>query len=254
MKPFLRYLPPISYFQATRLNRLSLVAYNGLVEWIPAIAISLYLNDSKIGTLFTVLVSYLAFISLYEIGYITNDQLSEKFEEDPRGRSSELGMSVTTVIGLIVVRAIVFGLCSYVLGVALHPLWIAFHGGLIATFLLHNVVEREMRIATFFSLSTFRFIAPVLLTVPPAVLLMLLPIVMLNNSLYRLTVYVDNKKLSKRSSLNSKFLFYLACLPMGVVFCVLSGSVLPLAVSFYFILVWSLYWVISRAVGVDLRG
>lgn len=254
MRIFLRYLLPITYFRASRLNRVALIAYNALTEWLPAIGISLYFNALDPKILITVGLSYLAFISIYEIGYLTNDHLSEMFEDEPRGRSVDSQMSWPVLAGLILVRVATFIWCSYMLGVTANPLWIAFHGSLVATFLLHNLVERDMRIATFYSLSTYRFFAPIILTVTPTVLVLLLPVVMLNNSLYRLTVYIDNKNLSERHGLNTKFAFYVACLPLGLFFSVLFDSMVPIAITLYFILVWLLYLLVTRVTGTDFRG
>jgi len=248
MRLFFRYLFPLTYFQATRLNRWDLVAYNGLVEWIPALALSLYFQSATLITAGVVLASYLAFICVYEIGYITNDAFSEKFEESPRGRSGQLGSSKAVVWALVVTRLVFWILISFGLGVLDNPIWVAFHLALLSTFVLHNVLVNEHRVATFFCLSTFRYFAPMIVTVPPVVLTILIPAVLLNNSLYRTTVYVRNKTtgLQDKPSIKSKLAFYLACVPTSIFLSVFFGSLLPLVVCVYFILIWLLYWLTSR--------
>jgi hypothetical protein len=253
MKFFFRYLLPITYFQATRLNRLELVAYNALIEWIPAIAVSLYLNNWAIGILVPVLISYIAFISIYEIGYITNDQLSEKFEDDPRGRAN--GTASSAAVGaLIIARLTVFILCTWTLAAWANTVWWVFHATLALSFLLHNLLAREYRIATFFSLSTYRFFAPIILTVDTSVLVLLLPPILLNNSVYRLSVYLDSKNLTGRQSMRSKFAFYLACLPLGLLFSLIYSSLIPVAITLYFLTVWLGYFSFTKLTGRDLRG
>jgi hypothetical protein len=254
MSFFLRYFLPVTYFRASRLNRVPLIAYNALIEWIPAVGLSLYFNSFDLKALGTVALSYLAFISIYEIGYLTNDYLSEMFEKDPRGRGSISDVTKSVLGALIVVRLVTVVICTYFLDTWTNPIWLAFHGTLAASFLLHNIVDRDLRLPTFFSLSTYRFFAPIILSVQPAILIMLLPIVMLNNSLYRLTVYADNKKITQRQGIVSKFGFYLACLPLGLFFSVLFNSLVPVAVTLYFLLVWTLYLLVSRVTGTDFRG
>jgi hypothetical protein len=229
-----------------------LVGYNALIEWIPAILLSLSFNGYQPRILLTVGLSYLAFICIYEIGYITNDQISEKFEDEPRGRVVREA-STAAIFGLIAVRIAVFGLCTAVLGAWTNPVWLTFHGTLAISFLLHNILPNDMRIATFFSLSTYRFFAPIVLTVDTQILILLIPVILLNNSVYRLSVYLGNKGAGKRQSLGSKFGFYIACLPLGLFFTILYGSFLPLVVTAYFLSVWLMYYAFSKATGIDIR-
>lgn len=244
MKFFLRYFFPITYFQATRLNRWAYVAYNGLIEWIPALALSLFYNNFNTNIVLVVVLSYLAFICIYEIGYITNDFFSEKFEKDPRGRSSQINISNFVIWSLIITRLLFFLLFSYLLGTLINPLWLTFHAMLLITFVLHNSLSSELRISTFFSLSSFRFFAPILISLNSQVLFILIPTILLNNSLYRTLVYGSNKNIfviKNRESIRFKLIHYLNCLPLSVFLSVFFESFLPLGFCLYFILVWTLY-------------
>lgn len=249
MKFFLRNLFPITYFRSTRLNRWSLVAYNGLVEWLPAIFLSLYFNDLAASALAKVVLSYIAFISVYEIGYITNDIYSEKYESDPRGRREGFVGEGWPIAGLIIVRILFFCGATHLLGAWSNPFWWGFYISLGVTFALHNLLPSELRIATFFSLSTFRWFAPVILTLPQPVLLILLPSILFTNSVYRTTVYLRSK--SESSVKNSpeshrKILFYVACMPLSCFMAVITGSAIPIAVCIYFLFIWLIYWSASK--------
>ena len=248
MKLFLRYFLPITYFQATRLNRWDLVAYNGLVEWVPAIALSLFFGSVALETVGTVVLSYLAFICVYEIGYITNDALSESFEDDPRGRSELFVTSSLSIWALVGARVVFWFLISFLLGALGNAVWIGFHSTLLITFILHNSVRNEHRTATFFGLSTYRYFAPMILTLSPAILTVLLPTILLNNSLYRTTVYVRNKTngIQSKPSVGSKLAFYAACMPLSIFLSVFFASIIPIVVCLYFVCIWLLYWLASK--------
>jgi len=248
MSTFLRFFLPISYFHATRLNRWPLVVYNALVEWVPAISLSIYFNPLGFSVIPVVLLSYGAFICIYEIGYITNDFFSERFETDPRGRRSLIRDNVAAVVGIIISRIAFFLVFSYVAGALSSLHWWVFHTLLIVTFILHNSLPSNLRVPTFFTLSTFRFFGPLILSLPAPAILLLLPAILLNNSLYRTTVYIRNKheKKSDRPTVRFKFAFYAGCLPFSIMLAFLQDSVLPTVVCLYFVLIWTLYWVGSR--------
>ncbi|MEP7076302.1 MAG: hypothetical protein ABI878_10875 [Acidobacteriota bacterium] len=249
MNTFVRHILPITYFQATRLNRWDLVAYNGLVEWLPALGLSYFYNGLEIAILGKVALSYLAFISVYEVGYITNDVFSERFETKPRGRAEEIAVSTFSAAGLIGARLIYFLFFTYILGAWSSTLWWTFYATLAVTFALHNCLPSEFRIATFFGLSTFRFFAPIILTLGTPVLTILLPTILLNNSLYRMSVYLGNKGdvvSADRQNVRFKFAFYAGCFPLSILFSFFFSSILPALVCGYFLLVWVIYWLASE--------
>lgn len=247
MRFFFRYLLPITYFQASRLNRWALVGYHGLVEWLPAFALSFIYAGPTFAVFRTVLLSYLAFICIYEVGYLSNDYFSERYETDPRGRKGKMPDSATPVYALLVSRLFLFVLVTWVLGCLENPIWLTFHGALLATFVLHNSISSGDRIPTFYALATFRFFGPVILTLDPQALVILLPTVMVNISLYRTTVYLANKTAASspdRHTLRAKLVFYLGCLPLSVFLSVFFKSVLPAVACAYFMMIWSLYFFI----------
>ncbi|HMQ04646.1 MAG TPA: hypothetical protein PKD26_12075 [Pyrinomonadaceae bacterium] len=251
MRLFFRFLFPATYFEATRVPSLELKIYNGLVEWLPAFAFALYFNDLRPQAVLAVLFSYGAFISIYEIGYLTNDLFSEKYEDEPRGRASRFQGSEATVYALIAVRLIFFAIFTSLLGAANSWLWWGFHGSLVAVFALHNILPGEMRVATFFCLSAFRFFGPMIIAVPPLVLMVLFPAVLLNHSLYRTTVYLRSKFQDARvaETVLSKLAFYAGCFPLSVLLSFLYDSWIPAGLCVYFGLIWIMYLAASRVTG-----
>lgn len=251
MSFFFRYFLPITYFQDSRLNRWALVGYNGLVEWLPAFALSIAYSGLSVSTFTSVILNYLTFICIYEIGYITNDYYSERYESRPRGRLGSIISRVgnAEIIGVIIARLLVFGLIGYFVGGFSEIKWIAFNSMLAATFFLHNILPSKSRVSTFFSLSSFRFFAPMLLTVPNEVLYVLFPTVLLNNSLYRVTVYIRNKSSlgdEAGEAVSYKIWFYFGTIPFSVFLSIFFWSPLPIGLCLYFLLIWSAFFGISR--------
>ncbi len=240
--------PPMSYFIKTRLNRLAYVGYNGLVEWLPALLLGLWYSKGMSGAavVLTLLASYAAFICIYEIGYICNDSFSELYESDPRGRLDDLALSKRAIVFLVAIRLAIFGIITSLLGVGSDPLWIGFYFCLIATFVLHNILPSNQRIGTFYALSTFRFYAPLILLLNQGELVFLLPIVLINNSLYRTKTYILNKsaaEIAEKETDRSKIIYFLTLLPLNCLVTFLEGSFLPLVANFYMLLVWAIYFV-----------
>lgn len=251
MNKELFYLLPITYFRATRLNRWELVAYNGMVEWIPALALSFYFSNFEPASLVVAAISYLAFISNYEIGYIINDFVSERYEKSPRGRLDRFDAGPALVSLMVISRVLVVLGITYFLEVWTSVLWVGFHVALAITFVLHNYFDPKYRLATFFSLSTFRFFGPIILTVANPVLSILLPAVLVNNSLYRTTVYLRNMAASEQGGapdLRFKFGFYAGCFPVSALLSVAYSSFLPILVNIYFVFVWLMFAVFSKLV------
>ena len=256
MKFFLRHFLPVTYFQSTRLNRWALVGYNALVEWFPALALSFFYNNYDLSIIPVVVLSYLGFICIYEIGYITNDFFSERFETEPRGRAKNLPASSAWVGAIIGTRIVFFLAFTYLLGAVDSVLWWVFYGTLATTFALHNVLPSAWRIPTFFGLSTYRYFAPIIIALSPAVLTVLIPALILNNSLYRTTVYLRNKNGDPgdmSGDMGFKLLFYVSCLPFSVMLAVFFDSPLPVVVCIYFLSIWVLFWAATWLFKIDKK-
>jgi len=238
---FFRYFLPFSYFKSTRLFNLNYAAYHILLEGVPVLLLTLIYSNYSVNALSTALLSYLAFICIYEIGYITNDFYSEKFEEDPRGRSKDKNVALLIIWSLIIVKTIFFLLFSYLLGSLNNFIWWTFHIMLMMTFIFHNIRMKEYRLSTFFSLSVFRFMAPLVLCLPGEIFLFLSSVVMLNYSLFRVITYGVNKNLieiSNRDTTKFKFVYYINCLPLNVLLSVSYRSFLPIIFCLYYIFLW----------------
>lgn len=258
MRFLLRNLLPFFYFQTTRLNSVRLAVYHLFLEWIPATLLALYFNPQEPKALITLLLSYAAFISIYEIGYIVNDYFSERFEREPRGRLTEKGVTPWAIITLILFRAAVFVGLTFVLGVEASALWGAFYFGLVLTFAFHNFWSNDHRLSSFFGLSVFRFLGPLVIVVPLSGLMMLLPAVMLYYSLFRAIAYGAAKGLiaiGSRESFQFKLIHYLNIVPLSVLFAVIFSSPMPIYFCGYYLLFWGFsYFVIGERTLISRTG
>lgn len=157
---------PFAYFLTTRLSKGS-IAFHVLFEWGAALVVAgLLAGPDWPHALLLALVSYFAFISLYEIGYLINDRFAAKHESGGRSRG-QAEIPALWVVLWIVARLLAFALATSLAGAWQSPLWWSFFGGLAVVFALHNLItDREVRSFTFVWLAWFRFTAPLFWVVP----------------------------------------------------------------------------------------
>src|SRR5690554_3804576 len=83
------YILPFSYFYNTRLRGGS-IGFHLIFEWIAAVVLVAMIGATGPASALAVAgLSYLAFISLYEIGYMVNDLVAAKWEEGGRKRGPQ---------------------------------------------------------------------------------------------------------------------------------------------------------------------
>lgn len=156
---------PFTYFYTTRVREGSL-AFHVLFEWLAALLAVVFVGANDLDAdLLGALLSYWAFISLYELGYMVNDLHSAAKETDGRRRGPQdatpfwIGLWVSTRIAAFLVVTIVMEQWS-------NSGWWLFFVALAVVFALHNwLQDREMKVATFAWLAWFRFMAPVIFVV-----------------------------------------------------------------------------------------
>jgi hypothetical protein len=158
-------LLPFAYFYKTRLSKGAL-AFHALFEWLAAAWLVTCVGASTIGQdLLTMALVYLAFISLYELGYMANDLHAARHESDGRRRGPQ-GAATQWVAAWVLVRIAAFLGVTAVLDQWSQLGWWFFFAALLAVFALHNWLEdREMKTSTFAWLAWFRFMAPVMFVV-----------------------------------------------------------------------------------------
>jgi len=159
------YLLPFAYFYKTRLRGGSL-AFHVIFEWLAAGVLVLAVGAAAPATaLAGAGLSYLAFISLYEIGYLANDLFSSRKEADGRQRGPQ-GAGGGWVAAWVVARLASFIFATVLMGKLVTPEWWSFFAALCVVFALHNALtDKELKAATFLWLAWFRFMAPLMFVV-----------------------------------------------------------------------------------------
>lgn len=189
------YILPFSYFLRTRLLRGSL-AFHLIFEWgAAAFLVILWGRYGVTDSLLRSLASYLAFISLYEIGYIINDLIVARKEVGGRRRGPQEASS--SIISLwIGARIAVFLIITVVLGVPSDLQWWSFFAALCIVFTLHNyLTDKEKKVATFVWLGWFRFMAPVIFVLNEDQVMGVAFVVALTYVVFRMFGYMDSKSL-----------------------------------------------------------
>ena len=254
MRLTLLFLLPGSYLLGSRLrSRASWASMLGY-DWIPQLLLIAALGTPSVvaspGALF---VSWLAFISLYELGYLTNDVLSVRFEKNPRRRIAGFDPRAAQLVLWLMSRLFAFTGLTFALGQETRWQWWAFHGLLTLVFLSHNLLRREsLRVASFTGLAFGRFTAPLLPWIPAAALPAIVFPVLLYYVLFRLLGYLDGKRfLSLPGRRESAFRigFYAVLLPLGGMSSLALGSVLPLAANLWYLAFWSAIALAKRLTG-----
>lgn len=189
------FLLPFSWFWSTRLRQGSL-AFHALFEWLAAAVLIMALAPGDLkAALLAGLLAYLAFISLYEIGYIANDLVMAPRERGGRTRGPQ-GASKPWIALWVATRLFVFILLTLVVTGGTSIAWWSFFGSLTVVFAFHNGLEdRELKAGTFLWLSWFRFMAPVAFAVPAEYVLGIGLACAMSYSAFRQFGYLDSKGL-----------------------------------------------------------
>lgn len=188
-------LLPFSYFYSTRLSKGSL-AFHALFEWVAAAWLVAWLYAGSITDgLVSMLLSYLAFISLYELGYFVNDFHASRYEEGGRRRGPQ-DLSPTWIVAWIATRLLAFVCATVLLGQQLQAGWWSFFAALTVVFALHNgLQDSEMKTVTFSWLAWFRFMAPVIFVVQEDQLMGIGLAAAMGYVAFRQLGYMDSKRL-----------------------------------------------------------
>ena len=190
------YLIPFSYFFQTRLRTEGGVAFHAVFEWMAAAFLVCVVGAAEpLRALGQTLICYLAFISLYEIGYLVNDLFASRKEAGGRLRGPQ-GASVTWVAAWFGVRLAVFVAATAIAQKLNSSEWWSFFIGLSVVFALHNMLtDREFKAATFLWLAWFRFMAPVIFVVQDSQRMGIAFAAAMIYSGFRLFGYLDSKGL-----------------------------------------------------------
>jgi hypothetical protein len=228
---------PFFYFQNTRLNDRKAFFFHAAYEWLPAALLAFYFFPSA-STLVSVALCYVAFISVYEIGYVINDQQAHQ-EEAGRKRAGQLNAFQLTAF--VAIRLVVFLVITIVQSQVQSTLWWGWYLLLAIQFAWHNLLTlRSLKAVTFSFLAFSRFFSPIIMVIPVTVSASIALPVFLNYVLFRLFTYLDSKDLLKNFERKSAVYYrgyYLLIIPFTIVAAYFFQSWIPMAFNGYYLLI-----------------
>lgn len=189
-------LLPFGYMAVTRLRTLRDFLYLALTQWGAGILLTYRLSErSPLEAVFGYAVGYLAFVSVYEIGYFVNDTWDASKQPNARARFP-IKIGAVYCIAFVVVRVAVWITVSNATGHLLSADWLMMYAALVIVFALHNLFpQNHIRLATFVQLTLLRYILPILATVGMEHLLMLLVVASVFYLHFRSLAFLDSKDL-----------------------------------------------------------
>jgi hypothetical protein len=229
-----RILVPFFYFATTRLTDRKAVLFHAAYEWIPGLGLAYLWGGANALTSF--FISYAAFISIYELGYVMNDEISHRRSGE---RQRYAKQTLPVIVAMASIRLAVFVLAILYLDQFVVTITLAGYGALAFVFVVHNLIRSvSLKCVTFLVLSFLRFLLPLAPWLNEELLMLMTTPVLLNYSFFRLFIYMDSKKLLSgmdRRSPSFVVGYYLMCMAFGALLSQTSTSWLPAGFSLYYL-------------------
>jgi len=231
-------LVPMLYLVGTRMNSLKALVSNAATAWIPGVAITYVWSGNTFSwSVGAYALSYLAFVSIYEVGYFVNDTLGTRRDETPRHRLHG-EVSGTFSVAFVAIRLATFVGIAALMSFPESLPWMTACGALFALIVLHNwLASSALKAATFIQMSALRFSIPILPLVPGPRCGDVLLLGLLHFAYPRFITYLEAKgrlripeRRTARYALGSQILMA----PAFAVLCAVAGSWLPLGIWVYY--------------------
>ena len=196
LKKYLIFIPLLYFLKTRFVNNLSFF-FQYLLEIGSSLLIYLFIfNSLSFEIMILFLYHYLAFISLYEIGYFVNDTISVNYENKPNKRFKEFN-SIFFLLFFIFIRFTLFIFITLHLAYENNSLWLIFYFFLLIVFSFNNFFKKiYYKFATFQMLAFLRFIAPFFIILDYYYLFLIGNLVALTYIPYRTLGYISSKKLA----------------------------------------------------------
>lgn len=236
-------LVPFGYLLVSRIRSPLELAYLAGSSWVPAWWLLVRLGEmGPFEALIHFAAGYVAFISCYEMGYLTNDSWDARRSSDGRQR---IAFRVTPAYAAIFVAIRVSAWLAVGIGTGWigQPAWLFGYLALAAVFTLHNAIQAPgLRIATFLQLSLLRFLLPIVGGLQTSTYLIALSVAFLFYSTFRLLSYLDSKDLLRMSGRKSgRFLLSFVAIeaPLALYLCLLVRSSVIAEMLVYYCLLYA---------------
>jgi len=243
-------LVPFLYTIGTRFATPRALIYLIASSWIPGIWILARLGgEGPAGAVLGYAAGFLAFISVYEIGYLVNDTWDAARGKTRRRVSFDAGPGFIALFAAI--RIAVWGAIGALTGWILEPAWLIAYGALVLAVVAHNLVRpAALRPATFFQLACLRFTIPVLGGVATTQVPLVLLISVIFYTYFRFLSYLDSKDLlamNERRHPGFGFAQMALMAPFIAFVAYVSGEWILVQLFGYFITLYGLYALVGRS-------
>lgn len=242
-------LVPFGYQWITRIATVRDVMYLVAGSWIPGIWLIHRLGDFGLAhSIIAYLLGYLAFVSIYELGYFANDAWDSSRSDDGRSRIG-FRWGAPFLITFVAVRLSAWAIIGYYTGWINSLIWIAGFAALAAAFTEHNLIRSAgLRAASFTQLAILRFMIPVIGAAPSDALLTFAAAIIFYFH-FRYLSYLDGKGLLRmeiRKRPDFQFVQSLMLVPMVLFLALVSKSTLLFELSIYFLIVSAMWAFLKR--------
>lgn len=244
-------LIPGAYFLQTRIDGPRALLYTVGTSFIPAWWLLVRLGgEPATSAAASFALGYLAFIAVYELGYLANDLLDAK---RPGGRQRCAFIAGPVYVLLFAAtRLACWSGIGWATGWLADPLWLAGHVAMLIVFALHNLLGPPApRSATFVQLALLRFTLPILGALPKVALPLVLLLGLLLYVYLRWLAYLDSKALlamPARKDANFGLLQIALLLPVLSFIALGTNSTLPLELWLWFVLLY-FGWMLAARTG-----
>lgn len=246
-------LVPFLFLVTTRLRQKRDAAYLIVSSWLPAIW---FLFRSSGGSLAEAVVNfalgYLAFVAVYEIGYLANDGWDSKRSADGRQRIP-FSLGPVYVVLFVLARMATWLFIGFWSGWADDPVWIVAYGALAIAFAQHNLITVDgLRGASFFQLATLRFALPILGAVPSSDRLLLILVAILFYTYLRFLSYLDSKDLLailQRREHSFAVVQFAMLAPLALLVAAIANSFVVIDLTVYFLAAYAVPAIAGRRSG-----
>ena len=243
-------LLPGAYFVQTRVKDLRDLLYLLGTSFVPAAWFLYRSTDLGVdGALLSFGLGYLAFIAVYELGYLANDRWDA--ERGPGGRKRmPFKAGAPFLLAFVALRLLVWTAVAASTEWWRNPVWLGGFAALAAAFTLHNILRSpEARSASFVQLAVLRFSLPVIGPLPVALVPLLLLLALLLYAYLRWLGYLDSKALLAMPARKDRHFgtVQMAVLAPVIFFvAVVAGSTLPLELWAWYLFLYAAWGSLKR--------
>lgn len=251
-------LLPFAYYATTRARRARELPYLVATSWLPAVWLLWRLSElGAAGAMLAFAAGYMAFISIYEIGYLVNDAWDAR--RSPQGRKRlDFPLTVPFILSFVAIRLAVWIVVGLITGWFANAIWLAGYAALIVAIAQHNIVQaNSLRLVSFYELATLRFLLPIVASLSAPSLPAATITALLLYTFPRVPGYMDSKgilNLPQRGEPRFGFLLMLSLTPLLIYASYMLRTTVLVELTVYYLGIHATWWALARSSDASTRG